>query len=192
MAVVEQIVIATGVMGLCFVIATVAVAFVVVRGVRRRYRALRRRLMPGWGGRPDLEGLLRSPGAVAAASLGSPGWWVAQNRRHRMWRAVTSAEHAVRVARQAGVPVGDLPALAQGLRRAANRVDALLRASGRMSSLRDEDRADSDRIIAAAADLRAAALATLRYDSHADTDTVVSAVEIEVAALAAGIRAARL
>lgn len=187
---VEQIVIVTGVMALCFVVAMGAAAFVVVRGVRRRYRALRRRLMAGWGGTPDLEGLLRTPGGAGGASLGSPGWWLMQNRRHRMWRAVTSAEHAVRVARRAGVPIGDLPVLAHTLRRAANRVDAVLRASGGTSALRDEDRDDSDRITAAAVDLRAAALATLRYDSHADTDTVVSAVEIEVAALAAGIRAA--
>jgi hypothetical protein len=33
-------------------------------------------------------------------------------------------------------------------------------------------------------------LASLRSDSHADTSTVVSAVQIEVAALSAGLRAA--
>lgn len=187
---VGQLLIAIGVMGLCFVAATGAVAFLVVRGVRRRYRTFRSRLTAVWGSPPNLEDLLRTSGSIAGASVGSPGWWLAQSRRHRMWKAVTSAEHAVRVARHADVPVGDLPMLAQALRRTANRVDAVLRAGGRMGSLRDEDRADCDRIVAAADDIRAVALATLRSDSHADTDTIVSAVEIEVAALASGIRAA--
>jgi hypothetical protein len=31
-----------------------------------------------------------------------------------MWRAVTAAEHAVKVAEHAGVPVGDLPLPSQG------------------------------------------------------------------------------
>ncbi len=107
-----------------------------------------------------------------------------------MWRAVASAEHAVGIARRADVAVGDLPALAQRLSEAASGVDAVLRASVRQGSLREQDRLDCDQIVAAADELRAAALSSLRTGSHADTDTVVSAVQIEVAALAAGVRAA--
>jgi hypothetical protein len=188
--VIEQLLIGTGVIALVFMIATVVGAAVIVRRVRRRYRSLRARLQPVRALPTDLPGLLRSSGSVAASSIGSPSWWVVQNHRHRMWKAVTSAEHAVGVARRADVAVGDLPALATRLRAAATGVDAVLRASDRQGSLRKEDRLDCDRIVAAAADLRAAALSSLRTDSHAGTDTVVSAVQIEVAALAAGIRAA--
>jgi hypothetical protein len=107
-----------------------------------------------------------------------------------MWRAVSSAEYAVDVARRAGVAVGDLPGLAKRLRGAATEVDAVLRASGRRGSLRQQDRVDCDRIVAAASDVRDAALSSLRTSSHVDTDTIVSAVQVEVAALAAGVRAA--
>jgi hypothetical protein len=107
-----------------------------------------------------------------------------------MWRAVTSAQHAVTVARRADVAVGDLPALAHQLGVAARGVDSVLRASGRHGAIRREDREDCDRIVTAATDLRAAALDSLRSGSHADTSTVVQAVQIEVAALSAGLRAA--
>jgi hypothetical protein len=189
-AVVEQVLIAIGVMGLLFIIATGAATVVVVRGLRRRYRAARSRLLSAQGAHHDLQSLIRVSSSVASASIGSPGWWVVQNRRHRMWRAVTSAEHAVRVARRADVAVGDLPSLAGRLRAAANGVDAVLRASGREGSLRERDRLDYDRIVEAASELRAAALSSLRSGSHADTETIVSEVQIEVAALAAGVRAA--
>ena len=189
-AVVEQVLITVGVVGLLFIVAPGVAAVVVVRGVRRRYRSARARLLAVRGWQHDLEGLLRVSGSVASASIGSPGWWVGQNRRHRMWRAVTSAEHAVSVARRADVTVGDLPWLAGQLHAAASRVDAVLRAGGRQGSVRDQDRLDCDRIMAAASDLRSAALYSLRSGSHADTETVVSAVQLEVAALAAGIHAA--
>lgn len=188
---VEQVLMALGVMGLLFVVATGVAALVVVRRVRRRYRRLRARFLGVRAAQRDLHSLLRVSGSVASASIGSPGWWLVQNRRHRMWRAVTSAEHAVSVARRADVTVGDLPSLVGRLRVAATGMDAVLCASGRQGSLRDQDRLDCDRIVAAAADVRAAAVASLRSDSHADTQSVVSAVQIEVAALAAGVRAAR-
>jgi len=189
-AVVEQVLIAVGVVGLLFIVAAGVGAVVVVRGVRRRYRSARARVLAVRGRQHDLEGFLRVSGSVASASIGSPGWWAAQNRRHRMWRSVTSAEHAISVARRADVAVGDLPSLAGRLHTAASGVDAVLRASGRQGSLRDQDRVDCDRIMAAASDLRSAALSSLRFGSHADTETVVSAVQLEVAALAAGVRAA--
>jgi len=108
-----------------------------------------------------------------------------------MWRAVASAENAVRVADQSDVAVGELPMLASQLRSAAEGVDAVLRAGILSGPLRREDRVDCERIEAAAADIRGAALSSLRSASAADADPLVSAVRIEVAALHAGVRAAR-
>jgi hypothetical protein len=188
---VEQALVAAGVVGVLAVLTTGLLAAVVVRGVRRRYRAARARLRSLTVPQPGFGGTSRAPSAVAAATIGSPGWWAAQNRRHRMWKAVSSAEHAVAVARRADVAVGDLPALTAQLSTAARGVDSVLRAGGRLGSLSHEDRASCDRIEAAASDIRAAALSSLRSAAHADTDPVLSAVQIEVAALAAGVRAAR-
>jgi hypothetical protein len=187
--VVEDVLLAAGVMVLLFVIVTAAVAAVLVRAGRRRYRSLQARLRAARAVRPEVDGLVRKPGSVALATVASPRWWAIQNRRHQLWQAVSSAEHAVGVARRADAAVGDLPALVARLHTAATQVDAVLRASARAGTMGTEDRLDCDRIIAAAADLRSAALASLRSGSHADTDTVVSAVQIEVAALAAGVRA---
>lgn len=185
-----QVLIAVGVVGLLFLVTLVAVTALLVRGARRRYHSLRARLLAAQGAPPEEQNLARVVGSAAAASVGSPGWWTVQNHRHRLWRAVTSAEHAVDVARRSEVAVGDLPTLAARLRTAANAVDAVLRASARQGALRAEDRTDCDRIIAAATELREAAVSSLRSDSRTHTDTVVSAVQIEVAALAAGVRAA--
>lgn len=187
--VVEQALIATGVIGVLLIIAAGAAAVVVVRGVRRRFRIVRSLLLAAQGSR-RFPSLLPMSGAIVSASIGSPGWWVVQNRRHRMWRAVSSAEHAVSVARRADVLVGDLPSLADRLRAAAVAADAVLRASGRQGPLGEQDCLDCDRIVAAASDLRRAALSSLSSGSHANTEAVVSAVHIEVAAVAAGLRAA--
>jgi hypothetical protein len=188
--VVEQLLIAVGVMALVFTVAAGVAAVLVVRRARRRYRWARARIRALRAARANPAGLLPLVGSVASASIGSPGWWLAQNRRHRMWRAVTSAEHALNVARQADVALGDLPALAVRLHEAARGVDAVLRAGGRQGRLGDRDRADCDQVVAAAMDLRSAALSSLRAGSRADLETVVSAVRLEVAAVAAGARAA--
>jgi len=188
--VVEQVLIAMGVAGILVVITTGVVVVVVIRGVRRRYRSARERLRGFRVWQLNRPGSTRVPNSVAISTVGSPGWWAVQTRRHRMWRAVSSAEHSVGVARRSDVAVGDLPVLATQLRAAAAGVDAVLRASAGLRSLREEDRADCDRIESAAADIHAAALSSLRSASRADTDPVVSAVKIEVAALAAGVQAA--
>jgi hypothetical protein len=186
----EQALLAVGAASVLAVVTTAALAALVVRGLRRRYRAVHARLRSLTVLQPGSGGTSRAPSAVAAATIGSAGWWAAQNRRHRMWKAVSSAEHAVAVARRADVAVGDLPALTAQLSTAARGVDSVLRAGGRLGSLSHEDRASCDRIEAAASDIRAAALSSLRSAAHADTDPVLSAVQIEVAALAAGVRAA--
>ena len=188
---VEQVLVVACVAGVLFVITTGVVAVVVVRGVRRRYRSLRDRLS-GFVQPSQLDGTgpTRVRGSVALSTVGAPGWWAVQNRRHRMWRAVCSAEHSVAVARRSDVAVGDLPALATQLRAAASRADAVLCVSARSGSLREEDRADCERIEAAAADIHSAALSSLRSVSREEADPIVSAVQIEVAALAAGVKSA--
>jgi hypothetical protein len=185
--VVEQALVAAGVMSVLLAITIGVVAAVAVRGVRRRFRTARERIRSITVTGPRLRSTLRAP---TSFTVGSPGWWATQNRRHRMRKAVASAEHAVAVARRADVAVGDLPALTAQLSAAARGVDSVLRAGSRSGSLSDEDRADCDRIKAAAFDIHAAAMSSLRAASHAETDPVVSAVQIEVSALAAGVRAA--
>jgi hypothetical protein len=187
---VEQVLIGTVVMGAMVFVASAAVAVVAVRRVRRACRSAQARWRALRTPRTGRRGALQPTGSVALATLGSPGWWAVQHRRHRMWRAVSSAQHAVGVARRSGVPVGDLPALASRLTAAAGGVDSVLRASARLGPLRDEDRDDCDRITAAAASVQDAALFSLRCASHTEVEPVVSAVRIEAAALAAGVRAA--
>jgi len=95
------------------------------------------------------------------------------------------------LAPRAGVAVGDLPALVARLRVAATGVDAVLRASSHQGALKAQDRLECDRIAAAATDLRSAAVSSLRSDAYADIESAASAVKIEVAALAAGVRTAQ-
>jgi hypothetical protein len=176
---VQDLLIAVTVVCALVLVTTGAVAYVAVRSVRRRYRAARERVRS-----------VRVPTApVAVATVSSPTWWTVQHRRHRMWRAVSSAEHAVAVARRSDVPVGDLPALTAQLSSAARGVDAVLRAGAHGTALRPEDRAACDRVVEAAGDIHRAALSSLRF-AQADTDPLLTAVQIEVAALAAGVRAA--
>jgi hypothetical protein len=94
-------------------------------------------------------------------SVASPSWWVVQRDRRDMWRSVVAARRAVSVATRADAPVGDLPALARQLQKAAAGVDAALRASGGDRRLMRDVTADRRRIEAAAADIRTAAMASL-------------------------------
>ena len=176
----EQALIAVGVVSSIVIGTTCVLVVLAVRAVRRGFRSARDRV----------RSIRVAPAPLTAASVTSPGWWTAQNRRHRMWRAVSSAEHAVALARRCDVPVGDLPSLANQLHSAAVGVDAVLRASAVSTSLRPDDRTASDQVVAAATDIHQAALSSLRTTSHADTEPLLSAVQIEVAALAAGVRAA--
>src|SRR5690349_665562 len=112
-------------MSVLFMLATGAAVFVVARRVRRRYRAARARVSALRASQRDARDLLRASSSAAMSSLGSPGWWTVQNRRHRMWRAVSSAEHAVGIARRADAAVGDLPSLSKRLNEAASGLDAV-------------------------------------------------------------------
>lgn len=185
----EHLLIAVSVTAMLLFITTGVATVLLVRGARRRCRSVRKRLR---GVRASLQGpgSMRTPASVALSTVSAPGWWAAQSRRHRMWRAVCSAEHSIDVARRSDAALGDLPRLATRLRTAAGGVDAALRVSARSGSLREEDRADCHRIEAAAADIQSAALFSLRSASRADAEHFFSAVRIEVAALAAGVETA--
>lgn len=176
-----------GVVTLALMVTVVATTALAVRAVRRRYRRLRSRLSTrgvGTSSRPDLPAVR----AVAATTVGSAAWWASQRDRHRMWRAVSAAQHAVGVAQQSGAPVGDLPALCRQLSTAAAGVDAVLRASaGERAWRRDPD---AEQVERAALDVQRAALDSLAMVAAADTAPVLSAVRLEVAALSAGVRAA--
>ena len=187
---VEQALIVLGVLVVLVVLTTGAVAAFAIRALRRRFRALQERIRVVHASTMQPRRSPPVPRSAVVTAVGSPGWWADHHRRHRMWRAVASAEHAVRVARRSDVATGDLLALTHQLREAAHRADSVLRASSRPGPGSTEDRENCERIEAAAADIQRAALSSLRIASQAETDPVVSAVRIEVAALAAGIRAA--
>src|SRR4051794_17020420 len=76
--------------------------WLVVRSVRRRLRRVRARF-----------------GVLPAVNF---SWLQAYGDRHRMWRAVSSAERAVASAVAADAASGDLPSLVRRLRRTAGSV----------------------------------------------------------------------
>jgi hypothetical protein len=181
------VIVAVGVIVL-FWAAVATLSVLAVRWVRRRYRATVTH--DGWTGEAGRRGL-REVGTVASATLGTPGWWISQHDRRRMWRAVRGAEQAVKAAQKTGAPVGDLPTVTRQLVTAARGVDAVLRASALDASSRHETRAELARIESASSDVRRAALDSLRLVTNGQTDDVVAAARIERTALAAGVRAVR-
>lgn len=203
----EQVFVVMAVAVLALVLTTGAVtAVITVRRVRRVSRAARetcrcvgamiassQRLDPL---RVSRQRQAASPMGVSAltaatrATVGSPGWWIVQRDRRHFWRTVSAAGHAVKVAQRSNVALGDLPLLAAQLNAAAQGVDSVLRASSHVGSLRPQARRDAHRIEVAAGEIHRAALDSLRVNANADTEPMLSAVRIEVAALAAGTRAA--
>lgn len=200
----EQVFVIMALAVLALALTTVAVmAVITVRGVRWASRAARERCRHVGAALVPARGLssrrATAPGptptglsvfaAGARATFGSPGWWMVQRDRRHLWRTVTSAGHAVRVAQRSNVPVGDLPLLTAQLDTAARGVDSVYRASSRVRSLRPEARVEARRIEGAAQEIHRAALDSLRASATADTEPMLSAIRIEVAALAAGARA---
>src|SRR3954454_16975074 len=123
---VEQVFVVMAVAVLVLVLTTVAVMAVsTVRRVRRVSRAARetwrsvgatiasgRRLEPLRASRQRQGASPMGVSASAAATratVGSPGWWIVQRDRRHLWRTVTAAGHAVKVAKRSNVTVGDLP-----------------------------------------------------------------------------------
>jgi hypothetical protein len=164
-----------------------ALAGVVIH-LRRRWRR-RRSLFVAVRGRLEHIPLARLTDEVVS-TVASPSWWLVQRDRHTMWRAVATARRAVSVAARAGAPVGELPMISRQLQQAARGVDAALRASGADRHLARDVATDCARIEQAAADIRAAAVASL-VSTRADVQPVLSAIAVEITALAAGVQSAR-
>lgn len=151
--------------------ATVGVsAWLVTRSIRRRLRRLR----AGFGLLP-----------MVGLSV-----WQAYGDRHRMWRAVSSAERAVAAAVAADAAAGDLPSLVRRLRRTAETVDRLLTAagSGKSRPVADEMR----RVMEMSATIRTAATDALLTVTAPATSSLADAVATEVSALRHGLSVAAL
>ena len=185
------LVVLVGVVGL-----TALTTLMVVR-VRRRWRSLRESV----GARMHGSGLLAGSGtadrgAVSAAAMASgsrltsPHWWATQQARRRMWRSVTAASHAVKVARASGAPVGDLTTVVRQLEVAARSADALARADADVPGNGRSGVLETRRIEEAALHVQQAALQSLQSIATVEIEPLLPAVRLEAAALAAGVRAA--
>lgn len=152
------------------------------RAARRRWQRWRRTV--------TIAGQVRrAPTAVAAVAslpVTDVDWWLRQRDRHRMWRSVAAAERAVRAARRADAPLGDLVVLSRQLRGTARTVDALAQAGGR----RPQSRQRVDEVVAAAASIQAVATESLLTVAAPETTGIAAAVELEIAALRHGLAAA--
>jgi hypothetical protein len=174
----------------------VAVAFAGALWLRRM---IRRRL-------EALGLVLAGQARGAAAAAVSAGWrwtwslrvpdrrWIAVGRaRRRLWRAVSSAEHAVAMARRGGVPTGELDALCRQLRRAAASLDRSLAverhttaADGGLESVS----AQATELVSAANRIQAAAAAALGSSARLAASGLADDVHREAEALAAGMASA--
>jgi hypothetical protein len=163
-----------------------AATWLAVRAARRRFRRWRHlRATVPWVAR----GAAGAFAAVASAPVADPQWWATQHERHRMWRAVSGAERAVRAARSAQAPTGDLAGLVRRLRLTARTVDASLRAGGRGGDPIVSRRQAAD-IVDAAREIHRVASEALAAVARPETAGLAAAVEIEVAALRHGLAAA--
>ena len=175
-----------------FIGVVVLTTMMVVR-LRRRWRSLRQRLhgsgILAESGRVD--GSAVSAAAMASGSrFASPHWWATQQARRRMWRAVTAASHAVKVARASGAPVGDLTTVVRQLEVAARSADALARADADLPGSGRPGVLEARRIEEAALHVQQAALQSLQSIATVEIEPLLPAVRLEAAALAAGVRAA--
>src|SRR3954451_20659496 len=169
-----------------FLVGTIAVGTLIwmaVRAARRRLRRWRHlRATVPWVAR----GAAGAFAVVASAPIADHHWWTTQHERHRMWRAVSGAERAVRAARSADAPTGDLRSVVRQLRTAARSVDAALRTD----STAGPARAQAAEVVAAARDIHQAADDALVTVARREPTGLAAAVELEVAALRHGLAAA--
>src|SRR3954454_19817677 len=170
-----------------FLVGTVAVvtaAWMAVRAARRRLRRWRhlRAAVPGVA-----RGAAGAFAVVASAPLADRHWWTTQHERHRMWRAVSGAERAVRAARSADAPTGDLRTVVRQLRTAARSVDAAPRTGTPAGPARQQ----AAEIVAAAREIHQAAADALITVARPEASGLAAAVELEVAALRHGLAAAQ-
>jgi len=161
-------------------VAAATATWLAVRAARRRLRRWRQVSAAAPWAAHRAAGVI---GAVASSPLTDRHWWAAQQRRHQMWRAVSAAERAVRAARSAGAPTGDLRVLVHQLRAAAAAVDAALRAGA-------AGRHDAAEVVTAAREIQHVAADALMSVARPESASIAAAVEIEVAALRHGLAAA--
>ena len=179
----EAVVEIAAVVFLAGTVVAVVAAWMAVRAARRRLRRWRHlRATVPWVAR----GAAGAFAVVASAPIADRHWWTTQHERHRMWRAVSGAERAVRAARSADAPTGDLRSVVRQLRTAARSVDAALRTG----STAGPARAQAAEIVAAAREIHQAAAEALISVARPETAGITAAVELEVAALRHGLAAA--
>jgi len=178
-------------------IGLTALATMMVVRLRRRWRSLRgsvRARVHGSGLIAESSPVDRSAVSAAAMASGSrltsPHWWATQQARRRMWRSVTAASHAVKVARASGAPVGDLTTVVRQLEVAARSADALARADADVPGNGRSGVLETRRIEEAALHVQQAALQSLQSIATVEIEPLLPAVRLEAAALAAGVRAA--
>jgi hypothetical protein len=168
--------------------AAVSVA-VVVHVARRRYRKARARVITAF-----LPGSGRS-GALATTVRALPamqvGWWSVQRDRRQLWHSVDAAEHAVATATQANAPIGELPRLVRQLRLAAESVDSALQAGSRAhTKIPESVEIQRAHVRSSADEICRSALDSLAITAHAPTHDLARSVQVEVHALASGLRSA--
>src|SRR3954467_15449330 len=169
-----------------FLIGTVAVGtatWLALRAARRRLRRWRHLRPTGpWVAR----GAAGAFAAVASSPVADRHWWGTQHERHRMWRAVSGAERAVRAAQSVDAPTGDLRSVVRQLRTAARSVDAALRTGATAGPAPAHRAAHAAPAPARHPDAAEALISVARPE----TAGIAAAVELEVAALRHGLAAA--
>jgi hypothetical protein len=171
-------------------------AWLTMRAVRRYVRRRWRRWLADAGG-GLLAATLRSDAPSTFAAAFDPRAWSVARQRHRMWRAVRSANRTVAATHAVAGPSAQLARLAQDLQDTAVDVDRLLSViqrstwnppRGDLSQARVL--ADTRRVVAAADELRSAALAVLHADSTPRVSTLLDDVRLESEAIRSGLASA--
>jgi hypothetical protein len=120
-------------------------------------------------------------------------WVTAAVSRHRLWRSVAAAEHAVAQAGKSGAPTGDLEGLCRRLRRAAVDADRSLALAGRATpspSSPHHDSSHAAELVAAARLIQDAAASSAASLARPAVATLTNDVRQEVVALSAGLASA--
>jgi hypothetical protein len=176
-------------------VVVLAVAAGAVWWVKRRVRRRLERIGRAVAGRA--AGI--SAGAVAAGwqwlwsrPLPDRRWIAASRARRRLWRAVSSAGHAVAVAREAGAPTGDLEALCRRLRQAAADTDRSLVMAGRATAATrtEPGSAEVGDLVRAAGLIQEAAASAVASLSLPAATSLADDARREAEALSAGIASA--
>ncbi len=165
-----------------------AAAYLAYRWARRRWRLVRdhaaaRGAMAAWAG-------VRAVRVARARRTPVDGWAPARARRE-LWRAVSAADHALAHARSVDAPVGDLPSLARRLHAGAGDLDGLLAHGSPAPSLSPPVAAQLSHLLAAADDIRLAAVDAAGEMSAPALAALATDARTELQALAAGLAAGR-